>query len=590
MPSSLAEVLRRLGLPDDEEENPVDLSQSTIPTAQFLPPSLRAVGSTFAKASQSWWDAAKDFYAMMQLPNMPKPPKPVEQMTKPEIQAFMNTPEYKNALESRAMSFGSMAAPLKIEGNAPPFFSALRKIAEEKLPNIFEGTQAKNTFRKIDAEGKVQWKGITPDEWANSGLEEKLKPGVKWNKSEVLKHIDESTPELKDVVLEERGKPWHDNNDAYRDIYKRWEQYATERGKTPAQATQSWLDNTPEVNRWYASDPAAQAYKNRDVGRPKFSTHQESGGTSYKEMFVTAPRPQRTRDLENIGHPNRLTQQEFDELSNAGPKWSDGHPYYSDIENPIVRLRFNDRISSDGKRVLFLEEVQPPSEAEQAKMPEALRKRWREIGMKRAIKYAADNGYDRVAWTTGEMQVARYPGIETQVKSMGYQVLPDGKYAVTALPKGEQEYRSLGFFAAEELPQTVGKGNARTIISRSKIKSYGAISNTELAENTKIGGEGLKRLYDADLGNVVKKLGAKVESIDIPTLEKKPFTPSAGLGDPYEGRSGIVPSIDIAPLKSKASQGFPIFSIVPPVTAGTLAAITDEGPPSSRKRKSKEKD
>ena len=40
--------------------------------------------------------------------------------------------------------------------------------------------------------------------------------------------------------------------------------------------------------------------------------------------------------------------------------------------------------------------------------PAPFEKNWQELGMKRMIRYAAANGYDKVAWTSGEQQAKRY--------------------------------------------------------------------------------------------------------------------------------------------------------------------------------------
>ena len=65
------------------------------------------------------------------------------------------------------------------------------------------------------------------------------------------------------------------------------------------------------------------------------------------------------------------------------------------------------------QRVLFLEEVQPPHEDQP--MPPLLRKHWREIGFKWALRHAAEQGFDVLAWTTGAQQAARY-SLEKQVQ------------------------------------------------------------------------------------------------------------------------------------------------------------------------------
>ena len=36
-------------------------------------------------------------------------------------------------------------------------------------------------------------------------------------------------------------------------------------------------------------------------------------------------------------------------------------------------------------------------------------KNWHELAFKRVLRYAAENGYDFVAWTTGAQQAERYP-------------------------------------------------------------------------------------------------------------------------------------------------------------------------------------
>lgn len=47
---------------------------------------------------------------------------------------------------------------------------------------------------------------------------------------------------------------------------------------------------------------------------------------------------------------------------------------------------------------------------EQGKMPDYLRKRIYDIGVKRMLSYAKANGYDGIAWTPGDMQVRRWAG------------------------------------------------------------------------------------------------------------------------------------------------------------------------------------
>jgi hypothetical protein len=175
----------------------------------------------------------------------------------------------------------------------------------------------------------------------------------------------------------------------------------------------------------------------------QFSNYQLPGGENYREAFVTVPnspvkiitqvrrltpeeiaRNSSLKGKENkswwgvVGDDGKLVNAALDTQDKAtellrelkstdgeerfsgkiGGKsdWKDGHASYSGIDNPVVRIRFNDRTDVDGNKVLFLEELQPPNNPEFGKMPKTLQDRWLAIGLKRMIRYAADNGYDKI--------------------------------------------------------------------------------------------------------------------------------------------------------------------------------------------------
>jgi hypothetical protein len=266
--------------------------------------------------------------------------------------------------------------------------------------------------------------------------------------------------------------------------------------------------------------------------RPQFSQYVEPGGTNYREVFVTAPEAKgQTRilsqeeteelnfleDQANFRDLDEGHQQTLNELHRASESgWHDGHGAYSNTENPIVRLRMNDRTGPNGEKILFLEEIQPPSKENQEKMPDELRKKWREIGMRKAIQMSVDGGYARLAWTTGRMQVYRYPGVATEVESIESQGIVGPLRQVFINLKGNK-YIGLGVdkdgmikestnqrIKDQPLESVIGKELSKKIVEGEEDASYSG-------ENLKIGGEGLKRIYDQDLGSVVKKFGGKVD-------------------------------------------------------------------------------
>lgn len=113
----------------------------------------------------------------------------------------------------------------------------------------------------------------------------------------------------------------------------------------------------------------------------------------------------------------------------ADTGWTDGHPGYDEVRNPIVRVRGNIRTDADGKTVLFIEELQPPTKHQQGKMPEwaKIPKHYMAIGLRRMIRHAIENNVDRIAWTTGAQQVERYTGaLRKRVDAIEWAKTKDG--------------------------------------------------------------------------------------------------------------------------------------------------------------------
>lgn len=443
------------------------------------------------------------------------------------------------------------------------WYSALKRYAEEKLPNRASGAQIIATLRK----------GSTQDEWKQVQLESLLEGGKSYTKEEVIKAIDGNLVEFKDVMLisdDKKIKVRQNRIDEINNILSNHTRVVE-------------LDHdTYHSLRQERGRLEVERYQDEGMA-PKFSSYQEPGGSNYRELFVTS-----SRQLSDKIVPAEVIQSNYSGeyyissggMWKEGPfktkaeadkalaskipdrfpyEWKDGHSDYSDIENPIVRLRMNDRTDSQGNKVLFLEELQPPAPNEQAKMPPEFQKRWREIGMKRAIKYAIDNGYDRVAWTTGEMQANRY-SLDTQINSIDYWKNLDGTYSLwpngvqndnfSEIP-GNRLHEYVGPEVAKRILNNEGE-YARGDVDRAAIAYYGRTELDHLLTEEPIPGggylarysddfknspewkayvdgrtlsglnlknenKGLRQLYDRDIPNVVRKLGGKVEEARIIT-------------------------------------------------------------------------
>lgn len=202
--------------------------------------------------------------------------------------------------------------------------------------------------------------------------------------------------------------------------------------------------------------------------------------------------------------------QEAVEEAKKSPVWQDGHGGYNHVKNPVVRLRHNDRVDADGKKVFFIEEMQGPQDQEQPNMSEEFRDRIYDIGLKRALRKAVEGGYDKLAWTTGKQQVDRYPGVEKKLNIIGY-----SGTNLKAYDHDGNEVISRAGVSKDDLPSLIGQEATEKLLS---VPPKGTLRMLEDQDIT-IGGEGLKNLYDSMLRSkadkLLKRAGGKVTQTDI---------------------------------------------------------------------------
>lgn len=382
------------------------------------------------------------------------------------------------------------------------WYSELERTLEKKMPNRAPSGQVRDILKTAKPE-EVEWSGI--DELLSS------KPTV--TKQEVLDHIRQNQVEVKEVI----------------------------RGGIEAKA----------------KDEA------RLSGRPKYGDYQLPGGKNYRELLLTLPGKaftsenlkrnaelDRIRQWGTVEEVNRATDEQLElqkrmreEPHFEGPHWSE--------PNVLAHVRFNERTDKDGKRVLFIEEVQSDwhqrgkkegyrsdeegetlsGEATGGTMksgaaPDApFKKTWPDLAMKRMIRWAAENDFDRIAWTTGEQQADRYD-LSKQIDSIRYGTREeDGKYQLELYKDGKRIHTT-DLMDASELPNQVGKDVADKIV-RGEGKSV-AFGRKDLSGvDLKVGGEGMRGFYDEilpkTLAKYVKKWGATVGKTDLSESHQQRF-------------------------------------------------------------------
>ena len=137
------------------------------------------------------------------------------------------------------------------------------------------------------------------------------------------------------------------------------------------------------------------------------------------------------------------------------------------------------------------------------------------------LRYAAENGYDKLTWTTGEQQADRYD-LAKQVDGIDYARKDDGNYT-HRVPQGRgAEIHAANDVAPEKLADYVGKDAAQKILDNvgrepGTPEGAGYLTGVDL----KVGGEGMRGFYDQILpsaaNKLVKRWGGKVGETEIPT-------------------------------------------------------------------------
>lgn len=359
-------------------------------------------------------------------------------------------------------------------------------------------------------------------------------------------------------------------------------------------------------------------YENLAEGHgTKYSTTTLPGGEprTYKELLLTLPVQQETQrprmsvqmlpdgtyqvTFEDTGRfvGNPVSASSFtDAVERAWKNYQEDQtfrrkdvyrsPHWQE-PNVLAHVRFDDRIDADGKRVLFIEEIQSdwhqagrkqgygvltkegaeelgysvyraksnlgteayfmdgPSrrlgaigfDTEEAAWKELLHlvntdtnrvppapfaKTWDILTMKRMIRWAAENGYDRIAFPTGPV-AARIEGHQLVENISHIRWDPDNPDVIRYKQRGSDAYTSRVVDPSNKLEDYVGADIAKQLREKAaweKKSAHGGKVVVELdTKDVVFGGETMRWFYDRDLVNntnkYLKKWGARVGETEI---------------------------------------------------------------------------
>ena len=443
----------------------------------------------------------------------------------------------------------AIGAVIKAEKAIPVFRSTLKAaVADQKAVRSgtewlqwleSQGNQSKYGFKKAEIEAtglddylrslpKEKIKAETLDTWMqNNGVqvEERV---LKSNTEEIelarqtLIAAQEKVGRLRHAALEAGDRAYA--------VFQKDSRTVEELEKANKEADEInaiFIEAKREAER--ARDALDASY---DIPETRYSDYQLPGGSDYKELLLKLPVDTRSPKTDKIQkNLDAISASDMADDMRAGAqeqisfmkmreqeeniKFRSNH--FPDDPNLLAHVRFNTRTDAQGKKILFIEEIQsdwaqtgredgfslPPNitapldseyrelvhkntqaraagkepdaaDIARAKELEALleksdkskvaaapfvqdTKSWTALAMKRMVRYAADNGFDGVAWTTGEQQYARFP------KSQ----------------KGETTYKGMTSFydqivpsvADEVLKKVGGSGVSKVRIQRPSVET-----------------------------------------------------------------------------------------------------------------------
>jgi hypothetical protein len=214
---------------------------------------------------------------------------------------------------------------------------------------------------------------------------------------------------------------------------------------------------------------------------------------------------------------------------------------------------------------------------------------WHELALKRAIQEASEKGYDRIAFTTGQTQAARYD-LSKQIDEINVvgrtNALTGEQTKSVALDTINGQSLRLGVNKEgivdnvndQSMSNLIGKGLDEVIGKDLAIKIMDGGSQTISGEGLKIGGKGMEGFYDQILPKSLEKLGKKFDAkVGKSFIEGERTRDASGIPSMYPEKIEVW-SMDITPKmrESVTQKGQPLFQFAPAIPAGGLLGQEEE--------------
>ncbi len=262
-----------------------------------------------------------------------------------------------------------------------------------------------------------------------------------------------------------------------------------------------------------------------------------------------------------------------------------------DQPNVLVHFRLKDRVNADGKRVLFVEEIQ--SDWGQAGRKQGFKgdvplapfvettDGWLNLGLKHILLEATQGNYDRVAFVNGSQSADRYD-LSKQVEQISWDELTDaGRWnygapsatkVVTIRPiRGNLidipiDAQGIAVAAGTTGNQFDGKPLDEIVPKEIAEQVMAERSGDIRGDGLKVGGKGMMEFYDKIVPAAVNKLLKKYGGGKLGTVEIDLRTPEseAWYREPTAEELPAQPGFPVTPeMVKKLESGLPLFQAMP---------------------------
>lgn len=303
--------------------------------------------------------------------------------------------------------------------------------------------------------------------------------------------------------------------------------------------------------------------KSDEAGGTRYSQYTLPGGENYREVLLTLPRKETTtgdvaqrlfgRPMASLLEDER--QAVADEMRRTYDATArDFRSGHWDQPNVLAHIRMNDRTDADGKKVLFVEEIQSDwgqrrrknlkmaEESGSQMLRDGVDKqtppapfigstgKWLTLALKRVLRMAAEGAYDRVAFVTGEQSAELYrlssavgkvvvtPRSDTS-RTVRLEILSDSSVLTLGVRMEdgiiagvEGGPGNLGDLRGKPLADVVGRNIGAKILK-------GPERQVISSEGLSIGSYGLRTFYDdivpKALADLAKRMGGNVGAAEF---------------------------------------------------------------------------